>query len=62
MRQKGDYEITEAMIRFGGSFVAQLGRLFRLADYDNQSRLRAAFPEYWREYRELAALKGIHGD
>lgn len=49
-----EYEVTEAMIRFGGSFVQQLGRLFRSADEQNTARLMAAFPEYWAEYRDLA--------
>lgn len=49
-----DHEITEAMMALGGSFVSQLGRLFRLADDDNRRRLKAAFPEYWAEYAEFA--------
>ena len=50
-----DYAITEAMITYGGSFIASLGRLFRLADDVNQARLKVAFPGYWREYRAIAA-------
>jgi len=52
-----DYAITEAMITYGGSFNAGLGRLFRVADDVNQAKLKAAFPEYWITYRELAMLK-----
>lgn len=52
-----DHEITEAMIKFGGGFVSRLGQLFRLADSDNQARLKAAFPEYFLEYAKLAQLK-----
>lgn len=55
MSDYGDYEITEVMIRWGGSFVQGLGRLFRQADEDNQARLKSAFPEYWRKYAEIAA-------
>lgn len=51
------YEITEAMIIYGGGFVAGLGRLIRQADADNQQRLIAAFPEYWENYTELARLR-----
>ena len=47
-------EIEEAMITFGGSFVAQLGRLFRLADSVNHERLRDAFADYWRKYDHIA--------
>ena len=50
------WEITEAMIRFGGGFVFALGRLYRTADADNQARLRRAFPEYWAEYATLVPM------
>jgi len=53
-----EWEITEAMIAFGGSFVMQLGRLIRLADADNKRRLVAAFPEYIQQYDELASFIG----
>lgn len=52
-----DYEIIDAMIQYGGGFVAKLGHLFHYADPANQARLRAAFPEYWAEYRDLANLR-----
>ena len=48
------WHVTEAMIVYGGGFVSGLGRLFRQADTENQARLRAAFPEYWATYLELA--------
>ena len=51
-----DYLITEAMLRYGGGFVADLGALFRRADADNQAILKAAFAHYWREYAEIAKL------
>lgn len=50
-----EWETTEAMIRFGGSFVRALGQAFRVADAANTARLKAAFPEYWAKYRDLAA-------
>lgn len=52
VQQFSDHEITEAMIVFGGSFVAGLGVLFRRADLVNQDRLKATFPEYWESYRD----------
>ena len=59
-----DYEITEAMIVYGGGFVSGLGRLFRQADDDNRAKLKTAFQEYWTKYGEIAivraeSLKGI---
>lgn len=55
-----DYDVTEAMVRYGGGFVSGLGKLFRQADEDNKARLKAAFPEYFAEYlavvvRQMAA-------
>ena len=51
-----EWEITEAMIVYGGSFVQTLGRLIRQADVDNKRRLVAAFPEYIEQYKELARM------
>lgn len=51
-----EFEVIEAMVTYGGSFVQQLGRLIRLADADNKRRLVEAFPEYIAEYREIAKL------
>lgn len=55
------HAITDAMIRFGGDFVSALGVLFRRADDDNRARLKAAFSEYWAQYRELAAMQQKRG-
>jgi hypothetical protein len=45
-----DWWTTEAMRRYGGSFVLGLGRLAALADGDNFARIKAAWPEYWANY------------
>lgn len=42
----GEWDVTEAMIVYGGNFVRQLGMLIRAADGDNKRRLVDAFPEY----------------
>lgn len=52
-----DFEITGAMVVYGGSFVSLLGKAWRAADSDNRATLKAAFPLYWTKYAELAALK-----
>lgn len=52
-----DYEVIDAMITYGGSFVKQLGLAFRAADSINRAKLHAAFPEYWNEYDELASSR-----
>lgn len=49
-----DFTITDTMIKCGGGFISRLGTLWRYADDDNQRRLKAAFPEYWTKYRDIA--------
>ena len=49
-----DFDVTETMIKFGGSFVKTLGQLFRMADGDNKTILKNAFPKYWKKYSEIA--------
>ena len=52
-----DFYVTEAMIEYGGDFVKRLGMLYRVADSENQARIKAAFPEYWEKYRLMAKMK-----
>lgn len=52
-----NWEITEAMIRFGGSFVKALGNLWRIGDLSNRARLQNAFGAYWNEYAEIVKMK-----
>jgi len=49
-----DHQITQAMKDYGGGFVKQLGHLYRLADETNQDRIKAAWPELWQNYTEIA--------
>lgn len=51
------YDVTEAMLVYGGGFVKALALAFRAADKENTARLAAAFPELLEEYRELAACR-----
>jgi len=51
-----DYQVISAMRYHGGSFAEALALAFFKADPDNRQRLKAAFPELWREYSELAEL------
>ena len=52
-----DYQIADAMKAIGGSFVRLVGQAWFAADLINREKLKAAFPEYWEEYRELVQLK-----
>lgn len=54
MRTEKNYDIVEAMETYGGSFVQALAKCFLHADYQNFSKLKKAFPEYWNEYAEMA--------
>lgn len=51
-----DYEIVCAMERFGGSFVRNLAALCHSADPINMAKIKAAWPEYFEEYAEIAQL------
>ena len=42
------------MEKFGGSFVKALAVMLRMADSNNYRKLEATFPEYFKEYREMA--------
>jgi len=50
--QFSDWEVTEAMIRYGGGFVSALGELYRKGDEINRRKLVAAFPEYFDQYQD----------
>lgn len=55
-----DWYTTEAMRRYGGSFVQGLGQLYRAGDAVNQAKLKIAFADYFVKYRHLA--KTLHPD
>lgn len=49
-----DFEVTQAMLVYGGGFVHALGNLIRAADATNKAKAKAAFPELWTRYAEIA--------
>jgi hypothetical protein len=49
-----DRDVIDEMNNYGGSFVRALARAFEYADADNFARLKAAFPDYWARYAEMA--------
>jgi hypothetical protein len=51
---RDDFYITEAMILDGGSFVRKLAEAFRVADAENQERIRLTWPGYWAVYSARA--------
>ncbi len=48
-----DYWTLEAMRKFGGGFVKQLGIACAHADKENLARVKTAFPEYWKCYEHM---------
>lgn len=52
-----DMQTIEAMERYGGSFVVALAQAARRADRINLGKLKAAFPEYWQQYTQMAGMK-----
>jgi hypothetical protein len=57
MSKPTEWETVNAMTLYGGSFVEQLAKLYNCADNSNQLRIRAAFPELWSQYEELASMQ-----
>jgi len=47
----------DAMRTYGGSFAQAIASAFFHADGENQRRLKAAFPEMWAEYADMARLR-----
>lgn len=50
-------EVLDCMQSMGGGFVAALAIAWMKADEDNDRRLRAAFPHYWKQYTEAVKLQ-----
>ena len=55
-----DWDITQAMTSMGGSFAAALAEAYRCADQFHQERIKAAFPELWAHYTDLARLRQVN--
>lgn len=48
------FVVASAMIKYGGSFVENLGRALQCADMINTQKIRDTWPEYWQQYLEIA--------
>ena len=46
--------VIQAMETYGGSFVKALASCMRHADHFNLERIKAAFPDYWDQYKDMA--------
>ena len=56
-----DYAVVEAMRALGGAFIRALAIAFERADPFNAAKLKAAFPDEWQEYTELARWRQAQG-
>ena len=45
--------VANAMIKYGGSFVSNLGKALMSADHINTKKIRITFSEYWDQYLEM---------
>ncbi len=47
-----DLEVMAMMKKYGGGFVSALAEAAYRADGENLRRIKAAWPEYWAQYKE----------
>ena len=50
---KEAHKVSQAMQKYGGSFVENLGKALDRADLNNTTKIKNAFPEYWEKYLTL---------
>jgi hypothetical protein len=48
-----EFKVIATMEQFGGSFIKALALCFLKADSINFEKLKKAFPEYWKEYKNF---------
>lgn len=48
-----DLKVIEAMEKHGGGFVKALAEAARRADSENLAKIKAAWPEYWKQYESF---------
>jgi hypothetical protein len=53
-KEISDIHVTQAMKRYGGSFVMALGQAAQHADTENLKIIKQAFPQIWERYAEMA--------
>lgn len=49
-------KVSNAMIKYGGSFVCSLGKAIQCADFQNIAKIKYIFAEYWEEYLKIAEV------
>lgn len=54
MKEITTYEVTQLMLKRGGSFIKSLAACWRCADESNKKKLEEAFSDYFDEYKKQA--------
>ena len=54
MEQDEKVRVSEAMIKYGGSFVNKLGQLLQSADHVNAEKIKTTWPQYWNDYKAFS--------
>lgn len=49
--------VAGAMTKEGGHFVNALGHALFQADHINQEKIKATWPEYWQQYKDIGEKK-----
>lgn len=52
-----DFNVLDAMEKYGGSFVVALANAARRADSINLAKIKATFSEYWDQYKSMVKEK-----
>lgn len=47
------YDVVQGMKRWGGGFVKSLSHTLALADQENTTAIKKAFPKYWKKYGNM---------
>ena len=50
-------DVSAGMQRYGGSFCMCLGKTLLFADSENAKKIKAAWPEYWKRYLDIARFE-----
>jgi len=55
MNEPTNWQIIAAMKKYGGGFAKALANAAACADETNLNRIKAAFPDFWLDYKKFVA-------
>ncbi len=56
LEKENTLEIARTMIKYGGSFVKNLGQALLVADPENTRIIKESWPEYWERYESMSRM------